>query len=96
MLRAVAMGFRGGDDSSVREPFAQRYFDELLSFWEKRELDLGISFSGAMYPRTYTQDVITRTDELLAGDLPQPVRRLLIEGKDDTQRVLRARAADTA
>jgi hypothetical protein len=48
-----------------------------------------------MYPRTYTQDVVDRTDELLAKhDLPAPVRRLLLEAQDDTKRAIRARAVD--
>jgi hypothetical protein len=48
-----------------------------------------------MFPRIYTQDVITRSDELDARpDLPVPVRRLLIESSDDTKRAMRARALD--
>jgi aminopeptidase N len=96
MLRALAVGFRGSDDVSLVEPYSARYFDELLAFWEKRELDLGLAFIGGMFPRVYTDDVVKRADALLEKGVPGPVKRLLLEAKDDTLRVMRARAADRA
>jgi aminopeptidase N len=94
MLRAVAIGFNRPSQNALLAPYAERYFDELLGFWERRELDLGLAFAGGFYPRTYTQDVVDATDKLLAGELPGPVRRILLEQKDETERVLRTRAAD--
>jgi hypothetical protein len=50
-----------------------------------------------MYPRLYTDEVVRRTDDALAReDLPQPIRRILLEQRDDTLRVMRARAADAS
>ncbi len=94
MLRAIATGFNRPAQAELLAGYADGYFDELLGFWEKRELDLGLAFAGGFYPRTFTRSVVDATDKLLAGELPGPVRRILLEQKDDTERVLRTRAAD--
>ncbi len=96
MLRALLIGFRAVDDESLLDPYVHRYFDEVLDFWAKRELDLGLAFTGGAFPKVYRDEVIAKTEELLGGDVPPPVRRLLLEGKDDTRRVIRARAVDIA
>jgi aminopeptidase N len=97
MLRALAGGFQQPDQEELLAPYAQRYFGELLDFWKRRELDLGLAFTGGMYPNLYSDETVRATDELLdGGAVPPPVRRLLIESKDDVQRVIRARAADRA
>ena len=94
MLRALAIGLNRPEQADLLAPYGEKYFAELLPFWERRELDLGLAFAGGFYPRLYTKDVVTRTDALLATDLPRPVRRILLEQKDETERVLRTRAAD--
>ncbi len=97
MLRAVAGAFQDPEREELLEGYVDRYFDEVLGFWGKREFDLGIAFARGMYPRTYTQDVVEKTDVLLGDpELPTPVRRLLIEAQDDTKRAIRARAVDSA
>jgi aminopeptidase N len=93
-LRTVALGFNRPFQAELLAPFTEKYFAELLPFWEKRELDLGLAFAGGFYPRAYSKDVIAATDELLGGDLPFPIRRILLENKDEAERVLRTRAAD--
>jgi aminopeptidase N len=94
MTRAVLGALQYPDQDDVLRPYADRYFDELLEVWKKRPLDLGLSFTAGAYPRLYTQGVLDRTDELLAGDVPPPVRRILREQKDESARVMRARQAD--
>ena len=93
-LRALAGGFNRTDQEEVLRPYADRYFDELLPFWDRRELDLGLSFTGGFYPKLYTQDILDRTDAILAGDPPRPVRRILTEQRFESARTVRARAAD--
>jgi aminopeptidase N len=94
LIRSLIGGFQIPFQEGLLEGYADKYFDELLPFWERRELDLGLAFVGGMYPDVYKQEVLDRTDELLAKDVPTPVRRLLLEQKDDTRRVMRARAVD--
>lgn len=94
LLRAIALGFNRPTQSDLLAPYAEKYVAELLPFWERRELDLGLAFAGGFYPKLYTADVVAATEKLLATDLPRPVRRILLEQKDETERVLRTRAAD--
>jgi aminopeptidase N len=97
MLRALMGTFYAPDQEPLVEPYADRYFTELLGFWERRELDLGLAFAGGMYPRLYTADVVRATDELLgSAAVPPPVRRILLEQKDDTERVMRGRRKDAS
>jgi hypothetical protein len=50
-----------------------------------------------MYPAMVVrEDVLERTDAMLGRDLPGPMRRLLLEGRDDLRRTLEARRADAA
>jgi aminopeptidase N len=95
MIRALIGGFQIPFQEVLLEPYADKYFQELLPFWERRDLDLGLAFAGGMYPDVYKPEVLDATDVLLSkDDLPPPVRRLLLEQKDDTQRVMRARRVD--
>ncbi len=96
MLRAIAGTFQAPDQEQLLEPYADRYFAELLPYWERREFDLAIAFANGMYPDLFTDDVVRATDELLARKgLPHPIRRILLEQRDDTLRVMRARPTDT-
>ncbi|MEX2395075.1 MAG: aminopeptidase N [Actinomycetota bacterium] len=95
MMRIIDASFRASDDDSLVEPYVQRYFDEVVPVWNRREFDLGIEFTRGMFPRVYSDEVIAKTDALLADDVPSPMRRILIESKDDTERVMRARRADS-
>jgi aminopeptidase N len=94
MLRSIAQGFNRPEQGEILGPYGDRYFDELLPFWERRELDLGLAFVGGFYPRLYTKDVLDRTDALLAQDVPKQVRRILLEQRDESARAMRARQAD--
>jgi aminopeptidase N len=93
-LRSLAGGFSRTDQEEILRPYADRYFDQVLPFWERRELDLGLAFTGGFYPKLYTQDVLDRTDAILAGDPPRPVRRILTEQRFESARTMRARGAD--
>ncbi len=95
MKRAFAAGFRRADQEELLEPFAQRYFDELLDVWERHSIDEGLMFVRSMYPATIvTQEVVDLVNGMLERNLPGPVRRALLEVQDGTLRQLRTREAD--
>jgi aminopeptidase N len=94
MLRALAAGFNVPTQSQLLEPYLDAYFGEVLPFWERRELDLGLAFVGGFYPAASNQDVLDKTETLLAKDVPPPVRRILLEKADATARAMRAQQAD--
>jgi aminopeptidase N len=93
-LRAIAGGFNQGDQEELLREYSSHYFDEVLPFWERRPLDLGLAFTGGFYPKLASQDVLDATDALLAKDIPAPVRRILREQRFEAERAMRARKAD--
>ncbi len=97
-LEAIMAGFQRPDQEAVLEPYAERYFEVLPEIWERRDLTVALAFGEAMYPRAVVRrGVVDRTDaELEREDLPDQTRRILLEGRDDVLRALRARARDAA
>ena len=95
MKRAFAAGFHRADQETLLEPYVRRYIDDLLPVWESHEIDEGLMFAGWMFPAVMVRpDVVDLVEEVLAGDLPGPVRRSLLESQDDMSRELKARNFD--
>jgi aminopeptidase N len=95
-LRAHVRGFQQPDQEDLLAPYVEPYFNALQPMWRDRGQEVALTFAGTMYPAVVaTSEVVARTEaELASGiDIP-PVRRLLLEGKDQLERVLRTRAAD--
>ncbi len=94
-MRAVMGGFRQPDQELLLQPWVQPYFDALGPIWERRGSDVGMSFTEMLYPVSDGAAQLTEA-YLAASDAPAPVRRLLLEGRDQALRVARARACDSA
>jgi aminopeptidase N len=91
-------GFQQPGQEPLLEPYAGRYFDVLPEVWEDRDLEFTLHFGEVMYPRWIVdRRTVEMTEAYLGGeDVPGPIRRLLLEGKDRILRALRARATDRA
>ena len=97
LARALMGGFQQSDQEELLTPYVDRYFEALPDVWERYDLPLASSFGRGMYPAMVVrEDVLERTDDMLGRDLPGPMRRLLLEGRDDLRRTLEARRADAA
>ena len=96
--RAILGGFQHPEQEEVLASYAERYFEALDDAWERFDLSLALSFARGAYPSAVvSEEIVAMTDEALAReDLPGPIRRVLLEGRDDLQRALRARATDAA
>jgi aminopeptidase N len=95
MKRAIAGGFHRTDQLELLAGFVEPYFEALMPVWESFEVDQAISIIEWMYPKAVlTRDVIDATDQALAGNLPGPIRRSLLESQDAVKRALRAQAHD--
>ena len=94
MMRAIMGGFRQPDQELVLQAWTAPYFDALLPVWERRGPEVGMSFTDMLYP--VGDGAVTMTDGFLArvDPVPAPIRRLLLEGRDQALRVTRARACD--
>ncbi|WP_052667555.1 aminopeptidase N [Nitriliruptor alkaliphilus] len=95
--RQIWSGFVRLDQEEVLAPYADRYLEVLDTVWAERSLDWAIEFSTHTFPHYAASDgLLARVDEQLAGDLPRPLRRVLLEQRDTLVRTLVARERDRA
>jgi aminopeptidase N len=95
-FRATLSGFMSPDQEALLEPYVQRYFDAVGEAWRDWKPDMAQRFAANAYPSfAISQDTVAATDEYVARTRPPaPLRRLLIEGRDDLARALRCRDRD--
>jgi aminopeptidase N len=95
LSRQLFVGFAQLDQPDVLAPYVDRYFEALGPVWAERSLDWAIEFSTGTFPHpAASPDLLARVDDHLAGDLPRPLRRVLLEQRDTLVRTLDARATD--
>jgi aminopeptidase N len=98
MLEAVISGFTLPAHQRLTAPYADRYFDMVSEAWNSRTIETARRIATMLYP-SYLVDprVLDRTDAWLAADdIPPSLRRLVLEGRDDLRRAIRAREVDAA
>ncbi|MGH8931285.1 MAG: aminopeptidase N, partial [Egibacteraceae bacterium] len=95
--RTILGGFWQADQEELLAEYAeQRWVEVLERIWAERSVDEALGLTAGVYPATQvSRAVVAAADRALAGDvLPPAGRRTVTEGRDDTLRALRARAAD--
>jgi aminopeptidase N len=97
-LQASAVaGFSRVLDSTLLEPYVEKYFDAVPGIVASRTHALAQQIVVGLYPsQLTTQATVDRTDKFLAS-LPAEsaaLRRMMLENRDAVARALRARAAD--
>jgi aminopeptidase N len=93
-MEATMAGFQQPDQEALLQPYVEPYFEALGRMWSDRVPEVALSFAEAMYPAAVaTPELVEATNARLDG-LPGPIRRLLLEGRDQVERVLRTRACD--
>jgi len=95
-FRAMLTGFASADQDELLEPYGQRFFDVIADVWQGWGSDMAQFFAKYAYPAwIVTQEAISAADDYIARtDPPAPLRRLLLEGRDDVARALRCRERD--
>jgi aminopeptidase N len=94
-LRAIIGGFQHREQEALLRPYVDRYFERLAPVWRDRSFEVAQTFSEGLYPHAGEEETVRQTDAYLSGeDVPPPLRRILLEGKDDLERALRARSKD--
>jgi aminopeptidase N len=100
VFRATLDGFTDTDPdhAELLEPYAHRYFDEVGRAWSDWSADMAQWFAANAYPAAViTPEAIAAADEYIArSDPPPPLRRLLMEGRDEVARALRCQQRDAA
>jgi aminopeptidase N len=91
--------------ADLMRPYVDRWIQALPAFWAQRGPEEAEGFTELLYPRQLVEPAtLEAADSALAAiqaaDLPESTRRaaarLVIEGRDGTERALRARACDIA
>jgi aminopeptidase N len=95
-FKAALNGFMSPDQDALLEPYARRYFDVLADVWRDWKSDMAQYFASNAYPATViSEQAIRATDDYIdRTSPPPPLRRLLIEDRDDVARALRCQARD--
>ena len=96
MLRALAGGVVVPAQDDLLLPYVGRYLGSLRRWWDDRTRDEALSLARGLFPSTvvHPEVVAAVAGALGADDLPDPLRRVLVEGMDGVERALRARTAD--
>jgi aminopeptidase N len=96
LIESVMAGFQQPGQEHLLRPYVPRYFEALEEVWSVRDRVAAIAFAEQMFPRHLVEDdTLELTDAALGReDLPGPLRRVLLEGRDGVRRARRVRAAD--
>jgi aminopeptidase N len=95
-FRAVLRGFADLDQDDLLAPYADKYFDALAAQWVDGASDMAQFFAQVAYPGSViTAAAIAAADDYIAREDPvPPLRRLLVERRDDVARALRCQQRD--
>jgi aminopeptidase N len=96
MFRATLAGFADPDQPGLVEPYLPDYFGVVGDVWRDWSSAMAQDFVSGIYTAlALSAETIAATDAYIAAEEPPaPLRRLLLEGRDDVQRALRCRARD--
>ena len=100
-LLAVIGGFRQNEHRELLKPYVAKYFAAVTRLWAERSPHMAQMLVSSLYPLlTIEQSVVDDVDAVLAETdeniVPPALRRVLLEQRDGTQRLLRGQAVDAA
>ncbi|HZA09607.1 aminopeptidase N [Mycobacterium sp.] len=93
--RAIIQGFAAPGQAELLKPYTKKYFNAIPGVWERRSSEVAQTVVVGLYPSwDISQGGLDAADEFLAGEMPAPLRRLVIEGRAGVERALKARTVD--
>ncbi len=94
---AVIRGFRHPAQERLLAPYVERYFAVVGDVWRRRTSEVAQGVVTGLFPSAVAQSTVDAVDAYLGSrEVPSALRRLLVEGRAEVARALRARACDTA
>ncbi|MEV0588497.1 aminopeptidase N [Nonomuraea sp. NPDC050310] len=95
-LRATIGGFQEPHHVELLEPYRAKYFAEVGRVYRDWTFDSASRFANGCFPALLIEEeTLTAAEAFLAdGDVPQALRRMILEGADGVRRALRNRATD--
>jgi aminopeptidase N len=95
ILRPTTENFWHVEQLDLCAPYVDRILAALPEIWRTRPSEAAWGITEAMFPSLLVSaDTVRRVEAALAGEMDDALRRLLVEGRADLARALRARAAD--
>ncbi len=96
-VRSIVQGITSPGQSELLKPYTKRYFAEVSDLWSRRTSEVAQTVVVGLYPSwDLSDDALAEADDLLAGELPAALRRLIVEGRDSAARAIAARSFDAA
>ncbi len=96
MFRATLAGFADQDQPELVEPYRADYFGVVGNAWRDWSSAIAQDFVSGVYTAfALSAETVEATDAYIADEQPPaPLRRLLLEGRDDVLRALRCQDRD--
>ncbi|MFI6504650.1 aminopeptidase N [Nonomuraea typhae] len=98
IFRATIGGFQDPHHPGLLAPFRERYLAEVARIYKEWSFDVAQGFAVGCFPSLLIeQETVDAVQSFLAAnEVPQALRRLILEGEDGVRRALRNRATDAA
>ena len=94
---AVVRGFQHPAQAELLTPYSDGYFQVVGDVWRRRSSEVAQTVVVGLFPSTIAQSTVDAAERYLATEeVPPPLRRLILEGRAEVARALRARARDAA
>jgi aminopeptidase N len=96
IVRVTAAGFLRANDTTLLEPFVDRYFATLQSVWATRSFSIAEKLILGLYPSPLADRALADKTRVWLDANPEPLalRRLVIENLAGVERALAAQARD--
>lgn len=96
LVEATIAGMQQSSQRALLAPYTERYFEAIERVWAQRSIQIGMDVVKGLYPALQdSRATLEATDAWLAAhESAPPLRRLVVESRDDLARALRAQACD--
>ncbi|MCU1442598.1 MAG: aminopeptidase, partial [Cryobacterium sp.] len=98
IVRTTAMGFLRAADTSLLEPFVEKYFAMLQTVWNSRSYAIAEKLIIGLYPSPLANEALADATRAWLEQNPEPaaLRRLVVENLAGVDRALAVQARDAA
>ena len=96
LVEATIAGFGQSSQRELLAPYAQKYFAVIGRIWSERSIQIAMNVVKGLFPDLQdSPETLAAADAWLAAhaSAPPALRRLVLEGRDDLARALRAQEA---
>ncbi len=96
-VRATTLGFRRAIDTSLLQPYVDRYFSTIEQLWDDRSYAIAEALARGLYPSPLaSRDLVAASRQWLDAnpEAPAALRRVVVENSAAVERALAAQARD--